>query len=59
MLGIISKKTMKRVVKYLNNFKYFDQVSDSGNGQLTSHVCHNYKIDLNRSKKLITPRNSE
>lgn len=59
MMGIISKKTMKRVVKYLNNFKHFDKVSDSGNDRLTSHVCHNYKIDLNTSKKLIRPRNSE
>lgn len=50
---------MKRIVKYLNNFKHFDKVSDSGNGRLTSHVCRNYKIHLNRSKKLITPRNRE
>lgn len=56
--GNYKQKTMKRV-KYLNNFKHFDKVSDSRNDRLTSHVCHNYKIDLNTSKKLIRPRNSE
>lgn len=55
--GNYKQKTLKRATKYLTNFKHFDKVSDSGNCTLTSQMYHNYKIDLNRSKKLITPRN--
>lgn len=57
--GNYKQKTLKRSGKHPTNFKHWDKVSDSANGKLTSQMYYNYKIGSNRSKKLITPRNSE
>lgn len=53
------QKTLKRSGKHPTNFKHWDKASDSVNGKRTRQKYCNYKIGSNRSKKLITPRNSE